>query len=58
MDVVLTNADGQSFIFTNGFGSTAGVAATLTVVAPPVFLSVAKTGGAVTFTWSTMVGQT
>jgi hypothetical protein len=47
VDVVLTNADGQSVIFTNGF----------TYVAPPVISAVAQTAGTITFTWSATAGQ-
>jgi hypothetical protein len=53
VDVVVTNADGQSAILTNGFIYMTALA----IVAPPVFGAVTQTDGTITLTWSATAGQ-
>ncbi len=55
--VLVGDAGDYAVIVTNAYGSATSAAATLAVVTPPVFLTVAQTAGTITFTWSATTGQ-
>jgi len=55
--VLMGDAGRYEVIVTNAYGSATSAVATLAVVTPPVFLTVAETAGTITFTWSAAVGQ-
>ena len=52
VNIVVTNADGQTAVFTNGF-----TYVTTNVPPQPAFLGVTTTAGEIHFTWSAIAGQ-